>query len=82
MIPFENPKKIENHRIQYNNYKIMKIIEFHTRIMQIMKILKFHKRIIKTMRIIEFHMRIKAINKSIRIIYESYENHLNSIFPV
>ena len=42
----ENHADHENHRIQLENHK------------QIMKILQFHKRILKIMKVIEFNMRI------------------------
>ena len=67
---------MKNHRIQIDNNEnhgsiwiplqinlIMKIIEFHMRIMKIMKILEFHMRNMKIMKIIELQLRIKIILK-------------------
>ena len=47
----ENHADHENHRIQLENHK------------QIMKILDFHKRILKIMKVIEFNIRIEKIKK-------------------
>ena len=47
----ENHADHENLRIQFDNNK------------KVMKILEFHKRILKKMKVIEFHVRINKINK-------------------
>ena len=69
-IPHANNENNENPKIEFENYKkVMKIIEFHTRITKIIKK-------------IEFHATINENHENHRIPYENNENHENLEFHV
>ena len=47
--------------------------------MKIMKIIEFQSRIIKIMKILEFHSRIIKIMKDLKISHENHDTHDNLI---
>ena len=62
---YENHENYKNPRIPGEDNKIMKIIEFHVRIMQIMKIIELQTRISKIMKVIPIQTKMTKTMKNL-----------------
>ena len=67
----------EHLRISRDITKLMKILQFHTRIKKIMKTIEFTKSIMKIMKISEFQLKNNENHENPIVSHQKYENHCN-----